>query len=72
MHSCNCICGTTDQFCYGNLTSAVFHGLFSVSNVVEAGTLLYARAHIVVTASNYGVETEALFEDPRNHQLDCW
>ena len=72
MHSDNCICGTTDQFCYGDCTSAVFHGLFSVSNVAKAGTLLYVCTNIVVTASNYGVETEALFEDPRNHQLDYW
>ena len=48
------------------------HDLLWPSVTVQSTLLLYVCANIVVTASNYGVETEALFKDPVNHQLDYW
>jgi len=70
-HSCDCVCNTTNQFCYGDRASDVFNGQLSVSNVAKAGTLLYVFV-VVVTANNCGVETGALFQDPKVRQLHYW
>jgi len=51
MHSGNCVCGTADQFCYGDHTSDVFHGLFSVSNMVK-GALYSSRRSLEIMAKH--------------------
>ena len=71
IQSGSCICGTTDQFCYGGCTSGVFTDYFSVRGSVIV-KLVYYCMFVAATASNYGMEIEASSQDLESHQLGCW